>query len=153
MRTMLAAVVFSTVTALSAQGGDADAVMTEMRQALGGAAALDAVQSFSVSGTNTTRGGGIDHSLPFETFALLPDRYMTVRRDWRPGGPLPVEITYPGGVPIVEHRWVFAGYTRQDSFNWPRSLRHVVGGELVEETKFGKFKINPNIKPGKFDIR
>jgi hypothetical protein len=137
MRALVVAVVVGTAATFAAQGTDPAGILTPMRQALGGDAALDAVQSFSVTGTVTTKGAGFTSSLPFELFALLPDHYMIVRRDVRSTGPMTVDVTYK----------------LQDGFNWPRRLTHIADGEVIDETKFGKFKINPDLKPKKFDIR
>jgi hypothetical protein len=56
---------------------DAARVLADMRQALGGDAAIAAVTAFSISGHDSSDGGaGAD----VEWFALLPDNFVHVRR-------------------------------------------------------------------------
>jgi hypothetical protein len=56
----------------SAQDRDAATVIAEMRQALGGAATLDAVQTLSASGTVKTTFGGFTKSLSIDRFKINP---------------------------------------------------------------------------------
>ena len=93
--TIVTALVLTCVN-LAAQIQDASQVLAEMRQALGGAAALDAIRTLTARGEE--RRGPMPRSLPFELFVLLPDHYMTIARDFQHGGPMPVEITYYKGV-------------------------------------------------------
>lgn len=79
-----------------AQQRDVATVVAELRQALGGAATLDAVRTLSASGTVKTTHATFTKSMSIELFALLPDHFMEVRRDWN-GGPVPIDITYYNG--------------------------------------------------------
>jgi hypothetical protein len=59
-----------------AQGGDADKIMAEVREALGGKK-LDSVKSLTVEGlTLRTNAAGTTTEHPFEMAMELPDRYM-----------------------------------------------------------------------------
>ena len=79
--------------AVGAQARDADAVLREMRAALGGDAALDAIQTWSVSGDVTSSPGSFRTSSSLEVFAMLPDHYMEVRRHLSsPSGPVRMDI-------------------------------------------------------------
>jgi hypothetical protein len=80
-----------------AQTRDAAAILADLRQALGGAAVLDGINSFSVRGTLRQNRGGRSRSLSLELSVVLPDHYLEVRRDWQSGGPMPVDITYYRG--------------------------------------------------------
>lgn len=76
-----------------AQARDADAVLREMRAALGGDAALGAIQTWSVSGNVTSSAGSFRSSSSFEVFAMLPDHYMEIRRHLSsPAGPVRMDI-------------------------------------------------------------
>jgi len=55
-------------------------VLADMRQALGGDAAITAVQAFSVSGSESHNFDGNLSSLSIEWTAVLPDRFVRVRR-------------------------------------------------------------------------
>jgi hypothetical protein len=76
------------------QARDAAAVLAEMRQALGGDAALDAITAFSLRGTIAESMRGRSRSMSKEVWAALPDRFLDIRRDFQGGGPMPVDITY-----------------------------------------------------------
>ena len=101
MRTLpiLALSVLSVGTAVAAtqQRQDAAAIFARMRTALGGEAVLDAVQTFSVEGTVTETMSSFRKSFSLELLAILPDHFMTIRRDMQPGGPMPIDITYYNG--------------------------------------------------------
>jgi hypothetical protein len=84
-------------TPFGAQTRDAAAVLAEMRQALGGAAVLDGINSFSVRGTVRENRGGHSNSMSLDLSVVLPDHYLEVRRDSRSGGPMPLDITYYSG--------------------------------------------------------
>src|SRR5262245_33142710 len=58
---------------------DAARVLADMRQALGGDAALAAVNAFSVSGSESRHVAG-DMGADIEWMALLPDSFVRVRR-------------------------------------------------------------------------
>lgn len=103
-RLTLALVVLALCATPRAQNRDASTVLAEMRQALGGAAALDTVQTLSVGGSLTQRIAGHTKQLSSEHLILLPDHYLNVRRDNSSTGPMQVDITYytgfRGDVPI-----------------------------------------------------
>jgi hypothetical protein len=63
-----------------AQARSADDVLREMRAALGGEAALDAIKTLSVSGSQIHRLGGRSHENSIELFVLLPAHYLSVSR-------------------------------------------------------------------------
>ena len=94
---LVTAVVAVLGSPFQAQTRDASAVLADMRQALGGAAALDAVTTFSVRGTVRKTRGGFTKNLSTELLAMLPDRFLEVRRDTGGSGPLPLDITYYNG--------------------------------------------------------
>lgn len=90
LRTALAAMI---AVGVGAQARTADAVLREMRAALGGDAALDAIQTWSVSGDITSSIGPRSHSSALELFALLPDHYMEVHRSFQSlAGPVRMDI-------------------------------------------------------------
>jgi hypothetical protein len=66
--------------AIGAQARNADTVLREMRTALGGDAALDAIKTLSVSGTLNHFFGGRSRGSSLEMFAILPDHFLEVRR-------------------------------------------------------------------------
>ena len=66
--------------AVAAQSRDADAVLREMRAALGGDAALDAVKTWSVSGSVDRTFGKTKRNSSLELFAMLPSHFMEVQR-------------------------------------------------------------------------
>ena len=79
--------------AVGAQARDADAVLREMRAALGGDATLDAIQTWSVNGSVTSSPGSFRSSSSFEMFVMLPDHYMEIRRHLSsPAGPVRMDI-------------------------------------------------------------
>jgi len=80
-----------------AQPRDAASVLREMRAALGGEAALDAIKSFTVRGSIKQTAGGFTKQLSIDLSVLLPDHFLDVRRDWNSAGPMPVDITYYRG--------------------------------------------------------
>lgn len=82
---------------VSAQQRDATTVLAEMRQALGGAAALDGVKTFSASGSRTMSTPIGSKRMALEWFAILPDHFLEVRRDSLTG-PTAIEITYYSGI-------------------------------------------------------
>ena len=82
-----------------AQEQDATAVLKEVRQALGGDAALDAIQTFSVNGHTTMRTPMGPRQTSFEWFAAFPDRFLEIRRDTGSGSNLTgFSITYYMGI-------------------------------------------------------
>ena len=85
------------VAAPFAQERNAAAVLAEMREALGGAAAIDAVKTFSASGSRTMNTPVGSRRLGLEWFALRPDHFLEVRRD-SPSGPIAIDIVYYNGL-------------------------------------------------------
>ena len=76
-----------------AQARTAEAVLAEMRAALGGDAALEAIQTLSVSGDVTHSLGSARHGSSVEIFAMLPDHYLEIRRSRQSfPGPAPMEL-------------------------------------------------------------
>ena len=67
--------------AVGAQARDADTVLREMRAALGGDAALDAIKTLSVTGSVDSTFGSSKRNSSLELFAMLPDHFMEVRRN------------------------------------------------------------------------
>ena len=79
--------------AIAGQARDADAVLREMRAALGGDAALDAIKTLSVNGDSTATFGVNRSSSSLEIYALLPEHYLEIRRNRQSfPGPAPMEI-------------------------------------------------------------
>ena len=85
------------VAAPLGQQKDAAAVLIEMRQALGGAAVLDAVKTFSISGSRTLDTPVGSRRLGLEWLAMLPDHFLEIERD-SPTGPVAIDITYYRGI-------------------------------------------------------
>lgn len=78
----------------SAQQPDLAALVAAARQALGGAAALGAVQSFAVKGTFTRNLTQITTTATVEISCVLPDKFVRVMRRPMGNGPLAgMEIT------------------------------------------------------------
>ena len=106
------------VAAPLARQKDAAAVLDGMRQALGGAAALDGLKTFSVSGSRTLSTPMGSRRVALEWLALLPDHFLEIERD-SPTGPVAIDITYYRGlagsrpinktqstIPVPETRYV-----------------------------------------------
>lgn len=94
----LVVLAFSTIgLQFQAQTRDAAAVLAEMRQALGGAATLDAITSLSVRGTVRQTIDRFTKNFSTEFFFVLPDRFLEVRRDTGGDAPVPLDITYYNG--------------------------------------------------------
>ena len=87
----------ATIVRAEAQARDAASILREMRTALGGDAALDAITSFTVNGTVRQTAGGFAKSLSIELSVLLPDHFLDVRRDRSSAGPMAVDISYYRG--------------------------------------------------------
>jgi hypothetical protein len=64
----------------SAQPGDATRVLAEMRQALGGDAAIGAIRTFSVDGSESRTLGSGSSTASVGFYAELPDKFVKVRR-------------------------------------------------------------------------
>ena len=82
MRTALALIVGIAVVTQP----DAARVLDGVRQALGGDAAIAALQGFSVTGSESHSAGGHSASLDVEFLCALPDRFLHVRRSANPFG-------------------------------------------------------------------
>src|SRR5262245_26725434 len=82
---------------------DAARVLADMRQALGGDAAIAAVQAFSVSGSEATNLDGHVASAGVEWIALLPDSFVRVRRISTPWGNNVDVLGFRGDARIVRH--------------------------------------------------
>lgn len=79
------------LTPVSAQS-DAAPLVAAARQALGGAAALDAITSLSLNGSSVRRSANVSISSSFEISYLLPDKFLKVsRRSF--GGMMNFDIT------------------------------------------------------------
>ena len=132
------------------QPRDAATVLLEMRAALGGEAALDAITKFTVGGTvsQTARGFTKDLSI------------ADVRRrgDASPGRDHVSCLAGCHGIddlddlPMVEHRLVPSNFRTQDGLNWPHRLTETVGTNVVSRTDLGKFRLNPKLQPKRFEI-
>jgi len=81
MRLLVAAAI---ALGIPATQPDAARVLADMRQALGGDAAIAAVQAFSVSGTESHNFGGRVTSARIEWTAVLPDSFVRVSRTSTP---------------------------------------------------------------------
>jgi hypothetical protein len=81
----------------AAQTRDTASVLREMRAALGGEAALDAIKTFTVDGSVRMAVGGFTKDLSIELSVLLPDHFLDVRRDTNSAGPREIDITYYKG--------------------------------------------------------
>jgi hypothetical protein len=69
----------------------------------------------------------------------------------RPPAPLPPTGDPTIGRALVEHRLYFSDFKTEAGLNWPHGLKEVVDGEVITETRLGKYKINPKIDPSRFD--
>ena len=56
----------------------------------------------------------------------------------------------PTRVPFVEHVLMLSDFRRADGLNWPHRFTERVNGEVLEDTKLGKFKLNGKIPAGTF---
>jgi len=80
---LLVTVVFAGLST-SAQSGDATRVLAEMRQALGGDAAIAAIRTFSVDGSESSNFGNGSSTAGVAFYAELPDKFVKVRRTSAP---------------------------------------------------------------------
>src|SRR3954464_11368702 len=85
MRASLTLAVLLT-TGIVAQPTDVSRVLADVRQALGGEAALAAVRAFGVDGMETRHMGDHSSSADVEFVCALPDRCIRVRRISTPFG-------------------------------------------------------------------
>ncbi len=67
-----------------------------------------------------------------------------------PGSPAPV--VDPTSLPLVTQRQVFSDFKLEDGVNWPRRWRTLVNGEVTEDARLGRYRINPKIEAKKFDV-
>jgi hypothetical protein len=54
------------------------------------------------------------------------------------------------GLPLVEHQLSLGDYRTSDGLTWPHRLTDRVEGQVAEDIKLGKFRINPTINPRTF---
>lgn len=54
------------------------------------------------------------------------------------------------GLPLVEHQLSLADYRIVDGIKWPHRFVERVGGEVLEEVKISKFKVNAKVPDSKF---
>ena len=81
---------------------------------------------------------------------------------------LPAMLTFPGEKPLpliepgeiasvslelVERRWVLSEYRKEEGLNWPRRLEELVGGDVVEDIRFRRVKVNPKVDARRFAIK
>jgi len=88
---VIVACMATTAGVAAAQAPDAARVLADMRQALGGDAALSAVQAFSVDGMETRTIADHTASAGVEFVCALPDRCVKIRRIAAPFGADTVE--------------------------------------------------------------
>jgi hypothetical protein len=269
MRTALCAVfLLIAASAPATQERGAAAVLREMRAALGGDAALDAVKAFSLEGPMTSTFNRQSIHRTHELLAVLPDRFVRIQRLTRPdvtvfrglngdhpifridargvkfktppgatsaspevlagaavrrrqefacfslvlfgksidsyplefayvgredaagssydvieatdsnrksmrlhvdaGTHLPALLTFPGeksltvvepgqtasGSPeLVDRKWALSEYRKEDGVNWPRRIEELVDGDVVEDIRFRRVKLNPKVDARKFAIK
>lgn len=76
--------------------------------------------------------------------------------NWMGRAPGPLDRIVPSadpaaGLPLVERRIFFSEYKSTGGLNWPHRLKEVVARQTVTDIRLGKFKINPEIDPKRFD--
>ncbi len=54
------------------------------------------------------------------------------------------------GLPLVEHSLSLTEYRVADGLNWPHRFVERVEGQVLEDLRLGKFKLNPKIQESKF---
>jgi hypothetical protein len=84
----------------------------------------------SVSSVETVRGGQVVGRTP-------------------PQPPLAGDPTI--GRALVERGLHFSDFKVEDGLNWPHRLKEVVDGEVITETRLGRYKINPKIDSKRFE--
>lgn len=94
---LVAALAACAATVPHAQSRDAAAILSDMRQALGGAAMLDGIRTLSIQGTSLRLFNGRGRPNDLEILAILPDHYLEVRRDNGSPGPIDTRVTYYNG--------------------------------------------------------
>lgn len=80
MRGAAGAFLLAFAVVMPAQDRDAQVILKEMRQALGGEAALDAVKSFSLETRGSVSVEGRTIPMTDEYYFVLPDRYVRIRQ-------------------------------------------------------------------------
>lgn len=61
--------------------------------------------------------------------------------------------TASGSAELVERKWVLSEYRKEDGLNWPRRIEELVGGDVVEDLRFRRVKLNPKIDARNFAIK
>jgi hypothetical protein len=95
--TLIAAIAASAPIVAHAQSRDAAAVLSDMRQALGGSVLLDGITTLSIQGTSTRTIDGRGRPNDLEILAIVPDHYLEIRRDHGSPGPIDTRVTYYNG--------------------------------------------------------
>jgi len=57
------------------------------------------------------------------------------------------------GLPLVQHTLSLSDYRLADGLNWPHRLVERANGEILEDLKLGKFKVNGKIPASKFKVK
>jgi hypothetical protein len=109
------------------------------------------ILEFTTSGTVvvTSRGGVVSRGGP------PPPGFMPPRPHAAPGTILVDQVpadpnAYLATLPAVQHELVFSQFETVAGVTWPRRWKEYADGQLLDDTRFGKFKINPTIDPKKF---
>jgi hypothetical protein len=68
-----------------------------------------------------------------------------------PPGPLPPGDPTAGLAPVT-WRLEFSDFKVRDGLNWPHRLRVMLGDQVTEDTRLGKFKLNPKTDARKFNV-
>ncbi len=55
-----------------------------------------------------------------------------------------------GPLELVERKWLLSEYRKEDGITWPRRLEELVGGDVVEDIRFRRVKLNPKVDARKF---
>lgn len=104
MARITSAFILSTIVVAAQPAPDATRVLADMRQALGGDAALAGIQAFSATGTETRTVGGRSFSKDVEVLCALPDRFVRVRRSSGPFNDLITEADGFSGDALIHRR-------------------------------------------------
>ena len=56
------------------------------------------------------------------------------------------------GLPLVTKRQVFSDFKVEGGLNWPRRFRTMIGTDLGEDMRIGRYQINPKFDAKKFDV-
>jgi hypothetical protein len=60
-------------------------------------------------------------------------------------------LSYKTGTSKVEIRWTASDYRNVNGLTLPHRLTRHTGGQLTEEIEIQKVKVNPSLKPDKFE--